>query len=244
LKESEIKIQCGSHGESDGAFVCTHLVEGEQRGFNWGVNPQDPDALSPDAYCDACDAALDAAGGWTPELEAAAGVRMVCTLCYSKIRERNWRQDDDAYDQLLDESIAYYNERLTAFKKDFRIDEHKRWDWNQESSQLVFSNDGVAAVICDVVFVGSVSTRSNTWMWAWANKSVLEGVKADIRKVRAYGEEKNFEKLAGAYWSATERDGWVMTAISTQVLGGIGAYRSPDDDGFTFMVVTAARWAT
>ena len=37
---------------------------------------------------------------------------------------------------------------------------------------------GRPRVIVDIVFVGSVSTRSNTWLWSWANGSYLENVKS------------------------------------------------------------------
>jgi hypothetical protein len=232
LRDSEIRVKCGSHGESSGAYVCNHLVEGRGLGFNWGRPDDDPDKMCPDAWCDRCDADV-----------TSADVRLVCTLCYGVIRARNWREDEDAYDKLLDTAVEYHNEKHASFTRDFRINEHKRYDWNQGSGQLVFSNDGKPAVICDIAFVGSISRKSETWMWSWANTSHDERVKAASRKVRDYGEKHRFEFLAGGYWSGKEADGWCMTAIATYLLGGIGTYRSPDDDGFLFMVITDARWA-
>ena len=61
--------------------------------------------------------------------------------------------------------------------------------------------------------------------------------------VRAYGEEHTFHKLVAAHWSATEEDGWEMTAIAAARIKAQGAYRSPKDRGFTFMVMTDVRWA-
>src|SRR5712675_1358664 len=72
----------------------------------------------------------------------------------------------------------------------------------------VFSDGGKPRVVADIVFVGSVSTRSNTWLWSWANDSYLENVKSRMREVRQYGAKHRLLQLAAAHWSATEQDGW------------------------------------
>jgi hypothetical protein len=36
---------------------------------------------------------------------------------------------------------------------------------------------------------------------------------------------------------------WQMTAVSAFLLKAKGAYRSPDERGFTFMILTDVRWA-
>jgi hypothetical protein len=35
-----------------------------------------------------------------------------------------------------------------------------------------------------------------------------------------------------------------MTGVALRVLDAKGAYRSPDEDGLTFMVITSIRWAS
>ena len=40
-----------------------------------------------------------------------------------------------------------------------------------------------------------------------------------------------------AHWEATETDGWEMTSIAAFFLQSCGAYRSPRDDGFTYIVM-------
>ena len=55
-------------------------------------------------------------------------------------------------------------------------------------------------------------------------------------KVRAFGEANGYEKLASAFLEADEYTGWEMTAIAAHVLGALGAYRFPTDDGFCFLV--------
>ena len=79
-------------------------------------------------------------------------------------------------------------------------------------------------------------------MWAWANKSIDEKVKASSRDVKEMGEELGLKELVTGRWAATEVDGWEMTAVLAKHLKAIGSYRTPSDNGFTYMVVTKAKW--
>ncbi len=240
MSDADQTVECGEHGTGRATYVCQHLVSGAGLGFNCALEPEDP---CPDAWCDACEDALEAEGGWNDRSEAIAQIRLLCDRCYERARQRNWRQDDEAFDSLVNDAVAYYNERQTELRDRFRINDYERYDWNQDSGLLVFSHQGLAKVVADVQFVGSVSTRTDTWLWSWANSSYLEPVRARIHEVRRYGEEHRFLKLASAHWSATEEDGWEMTAVSAFLLGAPGGYRSPDERGFTFMVLTDVRWA-
>ena len=237
------EVACGAHGSSPGAIVCRHLKDGERLGFHYDAERDAGEVMCPTAWCDDCHDALEAADEWNQEVVEAADFRLVCSRCYGQIRTRNWTHDHEAFERLLDSSVSFLDTQQEVFRRDFRLGDHERWDWDQTRAQLTFSNAGKVALICDIAFVGSISTASNTWMWAWANDSLEEGVKAGMRELCEYGEEQGFEKLAGGYWDASEEDGWRMTAIAAKFFGAIGAYRTPSDQGFTFMVITGAHWA-
>ena len=125
---------------------------------------------------------------------------------------------------------------------DYCIGSHERWDWDQNSGTLLFSNAGLPVVECHVDFVGSFSSRSDSWRWAWANDSFVEPIKARSREVRALGEELGLLPLACAQWPGDPVDGWEMTAVMARQLNAIGAYRVPSEAGFLYMTVRDARW--
>lgn len=243
MSDGDDSIECAEHGTRAATFVCRHLVAGSELGFHFGLPEDHPDAAWPDAWCDGCDAVFRAEGGWNERSEAEAGVSVVCDVCYERARERNWRQDARAFAELLEEAIAYLEDKQKALQEDFGISDYDRFDWNQGSGQLVFSQGGERRVVADIVFVGSTATRSGTWLWSWANDSFLESLRAPLREVRRYGLENGFLKLASARWPAEESDGWEMTAIAAHLLGAAGAYRTPSDNGFTFMLLMEVGWA-
>ena len=243
MHKSVNSVECSEHGVRDATSVCQHLVSGIASGFNYAKDEGDPFQRWPDAWCDACEQVRASEGGWNDRSEKLVNVRLLCDGCYQRARERNWKQDDQAFRMLVDDATAYLQTRQDQLLAQYGIGSYPRYDWDQETGQLIFSDNGQARVIADIQFVGSVSPQSHTWLWSWANQSIQESVKGRVRTVRTYGDDHRFLKLSSACWAADEADGWDMTAICAYLTSAAGAYKSPDDRGSTFLVITDIRWA-
>jgi len=242
MSETDKKVSCNLHGSTNATFLCQHLLSEEQIGFNQGFDPENPDDLYPDAWCDKCDQVLETEGEWNDAAAKYANIKIVCALCYENIREKNWIQDDEKYHKLIKSSFSYLQAKQERFLEKYKVDEHDRWDWDQGTGKLIFTDAGIPQVEADFHFSGSFSTSSNTWMWAWANESLDEKVKASSRELKSLGEELGLKQLAAGRWPADEFDGWEVTSLLAQKLNAIGAYRTSGDGGFTYLVVTKARW--
>ena len=152
--------------------------------------------------------------------------------------------DEPGYDEYVDDACEELQRRQDQLIRDYRLGEWERYDWYQERQELVFSQGGEPKVVAKIQFVGSYSTRSNTFRWAWANDTMLPEMKSAVLQVKQLGIEKRWHKLTEPQWPATEQDGWNMTGVAARVLDAKGAYRSPDETGLTFMVITSIRWAS
>ncbi|HUB52978.1 MAG TPA: DUF2199 domain-containing protein [Terracidiphilus sp.] len=82
------KVQCATHGETDKAYVCSHLAQ-ESHGL--GFNEEEPTEDDPDlfALCDDCAMIIDAHGGWTDDAEKLVTITLICSGCYERARIRN-----------------------------------------------------------------------------------------------------------------------------------------------------------
>ncbi|WP_208603434.1 DUF6882 domain-containing protein [Marinobacter gudaonensis] len=149
---------------------------------------------------------------------------------------------DEQWIAQITEAHNFLSERQNVLMEDYKLGEHERFDWDQDTSSLVFSNDGVPAVVAKVQFVGSISTRSNTWLWSWANPSIIDEAKDQMYRVRSFGEKHGYDALTVDKWEGDEVDGWEMTSIAAFVLNAKGAYRTSVDNGFTYMVITDIEW--
>ena len=241
MSESD-KVECPVHGTQEMAFVCQHLAQGEKQGFHLGYDPDHPDELWPDAWCDACEAVLEQEGEWNEKTEQFADIKLVCAQCYEALRALNWTQNESAFVALVQESYADLEPKQKTFLAEYKADVHERWDWDQDRAKLIFSHNGAPQVEADIQFAGTLSTQSKTWMWAWANQSLSEQVKAASRTVKALGESTGFMALVAGRQDADEVDGWQLTTIMAQHVGAIGVYRTPDENGYTYMVITQAKW--
>lgn len=237
------QVTCPEHGEATATYVCEHLAADPMQ--RWHSDYPSADAPWPDAWCSACNVAYMREGEWNERNEDDLEIRILCHCCYENARADSVGYlDGDALER-WEEFVCTCCEELTkkneALGAQFALGSHKRYDWDQETGQLVFSNDGVPAVTADVDFVGSISTTSNTWLWAWANFHLLEPVRARVEALRDYGEAHGFPHLTTAKWPAEMADGWEMAAIAAHVLQAKGVYRSPSDKGALFMLISGIR---
>src|SRR5690606_27691909 len=111
----------------------------------------------------------------------------------------------------LSKAYEYLQEQQNSAMADFELGKYERYDWDQETQQLTWSDEGIPKVVADIQFVGSISTISNTWLWSWANPSVIDSMSNHLNDVRRFGEKHSISKLVEEKWPADELDGWEMT---------------------------------
>jgi hypothetical protein len=145
--------------------------------------------------------------------------------------------DQEEYLQLAEESKLYLDARQAECDQKYRLNQLHRMDYEQETGRMIFSDVGVVPrVSADYQIVGSLSERSNTWLWSWDNPYLLENTYMDVLKVQEFGVANDFEKLTSPKWEATEEDAWEMTAISAKILKAEGAYSFLSDDIRVFVI--------
>jgi hypothetical protein len=246
MTDDDERVQCADHGQGRATYVCRHLAADPVQ--PWFGEPASAERPWPDAWCTACNAAFEAEGEWNERNESAIEISVLCHRCYEDARGRSvGRLTGDALDAwqaYVAESCTLLEATQSRLRADFDIDRHPRWDWSQETAELVFSTEGAPVVVADIRFVGSVSTVSHTWLWSWANPHLHDKVCDRMSEVRELGEARDFPHLATAKWPATEEDGWHMAAIAARVLGARGVYRTPGETGYTFLVILDARWVS
>jgi len=145
---------------------------------------------------------------------------------------------EEEFDQFEHEGHEYLESQQDILAAEYGIEDYERWDYNQETGEFTFSHGGQPKLFARFQVVGSISTISNTWLWSWANPSILEPVKKDMYLVKQFGEEHDLKELKEEKWKADEIDGWAMTNVTAKLLNAKGAYRCPHETGLMFVVFT------
>lgn len=132
------------------------------------------------------------------------------------------------------------NERC---KKEFHISSWPRWDYDLERATITFSEKGVPKVVASIQVVGTTSRAEGTWMWGWANDCLPPNAIKDVKRVREFGQIESIAELIKSELPDDEYLGWGMTAVAAKLLDAKGAYRCPDDNGFTYFVYSSIGFA-
>ena len=70
------------------------------------------------------------------------------------------------FETVIRDAQTYLRVCQAQLGEEYRLWRWSRYDWHQETRQLIFSEGGVAKVTADIQFVGSISPESDTWLWS------------------------------------------------------------------------------
>lgn len=152
--------------------------------------------------------------------------------------------DTISFKELSKKAYEYLHKQQDTCNSVYKIGDYQNWYYDQSTGELTLSDNGIKKLIVDYEEVGSLSLKSNTWLWAWQNPHLEKKIKSEIVRVRDFGRKRGFEKLTNAKWTADEYDGWEMTAIAAYLMNAKGAYRAPSSDSmlYSFMIYKNIRW--
>lgn len=250
MSDSE-RVTCGTHGDTPATFACRHLTSGVACGYHCSAD--DPTDKWPDAWCDLCEEAFQAEGGeWNDVSEKVADIKLMCAHCYDAARARNLEPPPNARgartaltakeaDALIHHAVHEMQKVQDTSKKRWGWDAMAEWYFDHEASTLAFSDPAHPAVIADVRLVGSYSTNSNTFQWAWETFDDGAPEARDISRLRVFGEVRGISKLTTANWKCEEAEGWEMASLAGYVLGTEALYRAPFAHQRWFMLLSNFR---
>jgi hypothetical protein len=99
---------------------------------------------------------------------------------------------------------------------------------DQTTGTLQFLDDrkrvGLEATITPI---GSFSAKTNTWLWGWANQSILPELRAKAEKLKGLKEITGKMMFTTRKLRATEVRAWRMASLAVMHLKAMGCYRTP-----------------
>lgn len=151
---------------------------------------------------------------------------------------------DDEFYQFIQDSMDELNEKLAALESGYGFGEYARWAFDQTTQKFhLLDESGLITVEADVIDIGSYSSKSNSWKWAWSNSSVLPALReksARLKGLEAYTGVPLFG-FESAFDIENESMAWELAAMSVKYIGALGCYRAPASSGnlFTFLALTS-----
>jgi hypothetical protein len=112
-----------------------------------------------------------------------------------------------------------------------------RYAFDQATGRLTFTREGEGEpwLVAEASILGSYSRGS--WLWAWANESVLETVAGAAHDVRAFGLEHRVSALTSPVIVCEEADAAELVMASFAITSPKGFYKAPTATGFVVLFV-------
>ena len=101
-----------------------------------------------------------------------------------------------------------------------------RWDADGDRQRFVMRDErGVATACADYAFLGTYSTASGTWLWAWANGSIPPDEREVASRVKEIGVKEGLSQLTQGRLPCSDREALEIAAVALDVLDAEAFYR-------------------
>lgn len=119
---------------------------------------------------------------------------------------------------------------------------HQHWGLGTAASWTVDQQAGVIRwsfpdkeVEAPVQIIGSHDPRAGSWLWAWANESVVPPLRRDAERARAWGEANGQASLTVPRIDADEATAMLLTTVVFRMANASGFYRGPAGPSVVYM---------
>lgn len=117
-------------------------------------------------------------------------------------------------------------EQLARAHRSWGLGSADRWDLDQTTGIVTWTFPDKTAT-APAQILGSFSPGSRSWLWAWANKSILPDMSRDARRFRDWAETNGHPALAQSEISADAQAASTLVALAVGVTGATGYYKGP-----------------
>lgn len=158
-------------------------------------------------------------------------------------QQKRAEMTDEEFVQFVDSAVAELGEKQERLKAEYGIGSHARWHFDQETEKLDFFDEQDRKVLeMDVIDIGSWASNSKTWMWAWANVTVLPSLRMKAERLKELDSVTGVEIFSEEAAFPLEDEGlaWSLAAMSVRHLNALGVYRAPSSARplVTFLAIT------
>jgi hypothetical protein len=99
-----------------------------------------------------------------------------------------------------------------------------RWGLDQRTGIITWTfSDKTATAPAQII--GSYNPSTASWLWAWANESILTGMSRDSRKIRDWAEAHGQLALIESKIHADEEKAATIAALAVRITQATGFYR-------------------
>jgi uncharacterized protein DUF6882 len=125
-------------------------------------------------------------------------------------------------------------EQLAAAHRSWGLGTADRWDLDQRTGVITWTFPDKTAT-APAQLLGSHNPSAGSWLWAWANDSILPDMSRDARAVREWAQEHGHDALVVPSVDADEQLAATLGALAVRITRATGFYRGSGSASIPFM---------
>ncbi|MCE9584451.1 MAG: hypothetical protein K8T20_18335 [Planctomycetes bacterium] len=100
------------------------------------------------------------------------------------------------------------------------------WNGSQVTGEFALTDSqGRTSLTARMQFVGTWSSASGSWFWAWADETLDPAVCESVEEVRAFGHKQRVAALTSERMPCSEEDAVRLFAIALHIMKAEAPYR-------------------
>jgi len=136
--------------------------------------------------------------------------------------------NDEEFDQFVQEAHEKWDAKQDALTKSFGLGKWTDYAYDAVTGELRFKdNAGKVTVHAKTVPLGSFSSKSSTWQWAWANKSTPPAVRKEAEQLKELYKFTGMDVFKMPTIEIDESMAWELVAMCVSHLDARGSYSMP-----------------
>jgi hypothetical protein len=149
---------------------------------------------------------------------------------------------DEEFDTFVEQAIDQLQRKQDILIESNRLETYPDYWFQQDTGTLQFKKaDGKVAVEASIIPIGSFSSRSETWQWAWANQSVIAQLREKAESLKGLFDLTGMDVFQKPTVEADEDMAVELAAMSVLYLESLGSYRIPMPEHQLMMFVAIER---
>ncbi|WP_370512693.1 DUF6882 domain-containing protein [Bacillus sp. FDAARGOS_235] len=144
---------------------------------------------------------------------------------------------NEQFESYLNMCYDKLESKQQKFISDYNIDNFDEYWYDQDQCILQFKNNGQVLLEFSVVFIGSWSGKSNSWMWSWANENMTDCARSKSNSLKGLQKITGSEVFIDSLFECDQEMAYELAAFSIEYLDAKGMYIVPDERNDLFMAV-------
>lgn len=155
---------------------------------------------------------------------------------FDKLKKKK-EMTDKEFEVFVDSCYEELKTKQASLMEAYNLGQYDTYWFDQPSGTLQFKNNEKVELEFNVVPVGSWSGNSNSWMWAWANESVVDDLKTASATIKGLTDFTGYNVFSNGSFAAEEPMAHELTAMAVHYLDALGMYIVPSGNLKTFLAL-------